>query len=150
MTSSRQLSEFQRYYERRRRQDRHRRMLNNLPLAHRMASDRAADAVHGEALLGQAMVGLVQAADSFDPVEARDRFGAFAKPHITSALDRAFDEDEVEVAQAEIAEAISSQDRVQELARFLEVRVDALVGGLMDATARERVFTRNRSLRGVA
>jgi DNA-directed RNA polymerase specialized sigma subunit len=150
MTTTNQLSELEHHRERRCQQARNRRMLNNLPLAHRLAAGRAADPRHEEYLLGQAMVGLVEAVDSFEQIETNARFGAFAEPHITSALDRSRDEAEVEVAQAEIAEAISSQERVQELADFLDVPAEALVGGLMDAAARERVFNRHRPVRGAA
>jgi DNA-directed RNA polymerase specialized sigma subunit len=134
----------------RRRRARNRRMLNNLPLAHRLAADHAESTAAEPALLGQAMVGLVEAADSFERTEPACRFGAFAEPRIASALERGAPASEVQVAQASIAEAISSQERVQELASFLDVPVDALVGGLMDAAARERIFPRTCSVSDVA
>jgi DNA-directed RNA polymerase specialized sigma subunit len=139
MTPMNELSELAQHRAHRRRKARNRRMLNSLPLAHRLASGRAADDLHSEYLLGQAMVGLVQAADSFEQETTACRFGAYAEPHITSALSRIRDEQEVEIAQAEVAEAICSQERVQTLAAFLDVPVEALVGGMMDVTARERV-----------
>ncbi len=135
---------------RRRRRARHLLMLNNLPLAHRLAATRADDAQQEQLLLGRAMVGLVEAADTFERTAPDCRFGAFAEPRITSALERRPPAGEVKVAQAEIAEAISSQERVQELAAFLDVPVDALVGGLMDVTARERVYARYRPVSDVA
>jgi DNA-directed RNA polymerase specialized sigma subunit len=130
-------------------QARNRRMLNNLPLAHRLAADGAVDESHREQRLGQAMVGLVEAANRFDDT-GHVRFGAFAEPCITRALARVPGADEVAAAQAEIAAAISSQERVQELASFLQVPTAALVGGLMDATARERTSTRLRLVHGAA
>ena len=150
MSTLNEPADLQHFRRRREVQARNRRMLNNLPLAHRLASKRAADSLHEEYLLGQAMVGLVEAADSFEREDTGTRFGVYAEPHITDALDRIRDEAEVEVAPGVVAEAISSQGRVQELASFLDVPVEALVGGLMDATARERVFSRRRPLRGVA
>ena len=138
------------YRHRRRRRAREKRMLNNLPMAHRLAADRADDPREEQLLLGRAMVGLVEAVDSFEKTEPDCRFGAFAEPRIESALARRAPEADVQVAQAEIAEAISSQERVQELAAFLDVPVDALVGGLMDVTARERVFARHRPVSDVA
>jgi DNA-directed RNA polymerase specialized sigma subunit len=142
--------DLEQYRSRRRRRARARRMLNNLPLAHRLAATRASDREQEHRLLGQAMVGLVEAAESFERTEPECRFGAFAEPRIASALEREPRESEVQVARAEIAEAISSQERVQELATFLDVPVDALVGGLMDVTERERIFARYRPLSGVA
>jgi DNA-directed RNA polymerase specialized sigma subunit len=150
MPAEERPSDIEHYRRRRRRRARDRRMLNNLPLAHRLAATQAEDPQEEQLLLGQAMVGLVRAADAFEQSEPDCRFGAYAEPHIASALERDPGAGEVQVAQAEIAEAISSQERVQELAAFLDVPVDALVGGLMDVTARERVFARYRPLRDVA
>jgi DNA-directed RNA polymerase specialized sigma subunit len=144
------LTDLETLRNQRRRRARNRRMLNNLPLAHRLAATRASDAATERTLLGQAMVGLVEAADSFERTEPDCRFAAFAEPCIASALERRAADSEVQVAQANIAEAISSQERVQELASFLDVPVDALVGGLMDANARARVFSRHLPVSNVA
>jgi DNA-directed RNA polymerase specialized sigma subunit len=150
MTPMDRPSEFTYPRTRRNRRARERRMLNNLPLAHRLASCRALDSLHEEYLLGQAMVGLVEAVDRFEQAPVDGRFGAYAEPHIISALDRARDEAEVAVAQAVLAAAISSQARAVELAAFLDVPVAALVGGLMDVTARERILRRHQPAHHVA
>lgn len=146
-----QPSEFAQYRDRRRRQARDRRLLNNLPLAHRLAARHADDARPEDELLGQAMVGLLDAVDSFEDAAAEGRFGAYAEPRIISALTQPRDAQAVAHAQAAVAAAIASQNRVQELASFLDVPVGALVGGLMDASASERELGREpRTLRGVA
>jgi DNA-directed RNA polymerase specialized sigma subunit len=148
--ASNKPTDIDQYRHRRRRRARDKRVLNNLPLAHRLAATRAEDPQTEQLLLGQAMVGLVKAADAFEQQAPDCRFGAYAEPLIASALEDDRDPGEVQLAQAEIAEAISSQERVHELAAFLDVPVDALVGGLMDVTARERVFARYAPLRGAA
>jgi DNA-directed RNA polymerase specialized sigma subunit len=125
-------------------------MLNNLPLAHRLAARNAVDQFHRERRLGQAMVGLVEAADSFEAANVKLRFGAYAEFHIARALDRRPDAEEIAAAQARIAAAISSRQRVRELADFLQVPTVALVGGLMDAAAQEPASSRLRLVHAAA
>jgi DNA-directed RNA polymerase specialized sigma subunit len=144
-------SDLQHDTPKRRQTARQRRVLNTLPLAHRLAARVAVDEPQRERLLGQAMVGLLEAVDSFDPSVATLRFGAYAEPHIIRALERTPDAREVRTAQAEVAAAISSRQRVRELAGFLGVPVEALVGALTDVTDRERVLERlPRPIRGAA
>ncbi|MBO0769716.1 MAG: hypothetical protein J2O48_13615, partial [Solirubrobacterales bacterium] len=122
------VTKIERYRERRRLHERSRRLQRNLPLAHRIAVEGACAGQQHEVLLEQAVVGLVEAADNFEVTDADCRFGAFAEPHIRAALGRDRDEQAIVAAQAELATAIPSQERVQELARFLECPAETLVG----------------------
>ena len=152
MTPSQLPDDIARLRRRRERRGEDQRLLNNLPLAHRLATERAGGYHDGlaEYFLGQAMVGLVEAADSFDFAPSGERFGAWAEPAIRDALERLRDESEVELAQARVARAIADQQRTRELASFLGVPTSALVGGLMDAAAHESGMARHMHLVSVA
>lgn len=108
-------------------------LLNNLPLAARLARDGADDHAEDPTRFGRALVGLVDAAASFGAAGATGRFGAHAEPRIAAALAESADPVRLAGARATIAAAIASRQRVRELAAFLGVPPAALGGGLADA-----------------
>jgi DNA-directed RNA polymerase specialized sigma subunit len=130
MSTPSEPHELDRYRQRRHQRECNQRLLRNLPLAHRLASAQAtgAPAAVREGCLEQAMVGLVEAVDHYDAEAASTRFGTYATPYITDALCRERDDHEIDRAQARVAGAMVSQQRVRDLASFLNCPVEALVG----------------------
>src|SRR5215469_12431003 len=132
--------------ERRLRRARDRRLVRNLSMVHRLVHSYALRIGHREELVGVAEVGLVRALSEFDPAEGQE-FAEFAEPRVVAELERYAHADRLRLegmghtlaryadiadAKREIADAISRQDHVRDLAGFLACDVGTLVEGLMD------------------
>lgn len=135
------------------RSDRDELILRYLPLAYRLAARYRRSGVPLEDLAQIASLGLVKAADRFDPGRGVS-FGAFAGPTIVGELNHYLRDcawavhverpaqqraRRVGVAQRRISSALGRQPSVRELAQTLELSVGAVVEGLLAAAARETV-----------
>ena len=152
--------------ERRNRDLRDRRLLRTLPLVHELAHRYAVDrGERAEELVGIASVGLVKALWSYDGSSARAEFADHAEPIVVSEIEHYLRSDrmglggvrhtlerdsKVVAARKEIAAAMSRQDHVQELAGWLQVRVDVLVEGLLGAVEGDDALLADPKLRGAA
>ncbi|HET9073283.1 MAG TPA: hypothetical protein VFN48_01775 [Solirubrobacteraceae bacterium] len=146
--------ELERLRRRRRERERRRRIVNGLPMVRRLAAAHAE--LRGQTGSGdgrafdRALVALVGVAANPDAEALETRFGAVAEAAIRTALARreAPDAATLAAARAEVEAAVASQERVRHLATFLAVPVEALVGGLVDASASMPGLDGYRSLSG--
>lgn len=140
-------------------------LLRNLPLvhalAHRYAAQRGGQA---DELVGIASIGLVKALSSYDPVTGGE-FAGHAEPIVVAEIEDYLRSDRVGLegmrhtlardskviaARKEIAAAMSRQDHVKELARWLRVRTDVLVDGLLEAVEQDDRLLADPKLLGAA
>lgn len=151
--------------ERRNRDLRDRRLLRTLPLVHELAHRYAVDrGERADELVGIASVGLVKALSGYDG-STRAEFADHAEPIVVAEIENYLRSDrmglggirhslardsKVVAARKEIAAAMSRQDHVQELAGWLQVRVDVLVEGLLGAVEGDDGLLADPKLRGAA
>ena len=151
--------------ERRNRDLRDRRLLRTLPLVHELAHRYAVDrGERADELVGIASVGLVKALSNYSG-STRAEFADHAEPIVVAEIENYLRSDrmglggirhslardsKVVAARKEIAAAMSRQDHVQELAGWLQVRVDVLVEGLLGAVEGDDGLLADPKLRGAA
>ena len=141
---------------RRRKRLRRRRILHGLPLTRRLSAGYVAahpETPDGDAqAFARAIVALVDAAAADAADTSETRFGAVAEAAIRAALEGgpAPSPARLAAARAEVEAAIAGQERVRHLSAFLDVPVEALVGGLLDAGAAVAFPGGDRRLSGAA
>lgn len=133
--------------------DRDELIVRYLPLAYRLARRYLGTGVPLEDLIQIASLGLVKAADRFDP-DRGAAFASFAGPTIVGELNRYLRDcawplhvdrrsqqraRQTAAAQRRICAVIGRQPNLEELAEHLEVDVDEVAQGLLAAAARETV-----------
>jgi DNA-directed RNA polymerase specialized sigma subunit len=117
-----------------------------LPLADQLARAYRDEGLPYGELVRISWLGVVIAADCH-AYGHEPEFLRFAEQVIRSELDR-FAEDptldfereqEVALAERRVGDVLAGQDRMKELARYLDVDVEAVVDGLMDVVGDERL-----------